>query len=660
MIFKKILSLALAAATAAFCLALPAAADSGFISKDFEIKNGVLVGYTGAGGQVNIPGGVKSIASAAFYYKPMVTSVYIPDSVTSIGGDAFSNCPGLESVTLPDSVVSLGDSVFMDCPALESVDLGDGLTKIPNLTLEDCSSLESVKLPKNAVSIGDGAFSGDTSLRSVDLPQSLESVGAGAFSDSGLTSVALPKSLKSIGEEAFCSQVLESIAVDPANPYFKGVDDAVYSGDGTTVVEYPGAKRNIDIPDGVTTIGDYAFCYSRAKNITLPKSVKTLGQGAFCYSTIESIVLPEGVTKVGDNLFGNCVSLKSASLPESLKDLATGMFSFCTSLDAVNIPSGVTSIGDETFGNCHSLTSLAIPEGVTSIGKGALGGCGFKTVKLPQSLKTIGDYAFGGGDVLESVTIPASVTTIGDTAFGSVSVKNIDVDPANPNFSSVGGVLYSADLTTLLAFPFGRTGTFSAPAGVKNVADDAFCYSSLNAVVFQNGLVSIGDGVFSDDIDLKGVTIPASVTSIGSNLFGSSETKIYGDKGSYAESYSEKNGIDFVALNPTEKLCVDRPSGTVRGDVTVAGWAVSPAGIARVDVYVDGSGALSIPYGAFVSRPDVAAAFINEGYPDLSRPGFSGKIAAGKLKKGAHTLRAAAVDKSGRVVWSGEAKFKVS
>lgn len=81
-------------------------------NNDFEIENGVLVKYTGAGGDVVIPDGVTSIGDWAFSRCEGLTSVTMPDSVTTIGDYMFHSCKSLTSVTIPDSVTSIG-SVYL-------------------------------------------------------------------------------------------------------------------------------------------------------------------------------------------------------------------------------------------------------------------------------------------------------------------------------------------------------------------------------------------------------------------------------------------------------------------------------------------------------------------------------------------------------------------
>ena len=84
----------------------------------FIIENGILIKYTGAGGDVTIPDSVTSIGGSAFYDCFSLTSVTIPDSVTSIGDCAFYGCTSLTSVTIPDSVTSISDSGFSGCKRL--------------------------------------------------------------------------------------------------------------------------------------------------------------------------------------------------------------------------------------------------------------------------------------------------------------------------------------------------------------------------------------------------------------------------------------------------------------------------------------------------------------------------------------------------------------
>ncbi|MBQ6346291.1 MAG: leucine-rich repeat domain-containing protein, partial [Clostridia bacterium] len=116
-------------------------------AEDFEIINGILVKYKGAGGDVVIPNSVTVIGEKAFYECDSLTSVSIPDSVTSIGEDAFYRCSSLISVSIPDSVTSIGEDAFYRCSSLISVSIPDSVTSIGEDAFYRCSSLTSVSIP---------------------------------------------------------------------------------------------------------------------------------------------------------------------------------------------------------------------------------------------------------------------------------------------------------------------------------------------------------------------------------------------------------------------------------------------------------------------------------------------------------------------------------
>src|SRR5439155_1578031 len=124
--------------------------------------------------------------------------------------------------------------------------------------------------------------------------------------------------------------------------------------------------------------------------------------------------------------------------------------------------------------------------------------------------------AFEGDTGLASVTIPSSVTNVGSFAFRDcTSLTNLSVDAANPAYSSLNGVLFDKAQTTLIVFPFGRSGSYVIPNTVTNIVTEAFysCFG-LTSVTIPNGVTSIGSYVFYYCNSLTSVTIPDSVTSL--------------------------------------------------------------------------------------------------------------------------------------------------
>ena len=264
-------------------------------SSDFEIVDGVLVRYYGKGGDVVIPDGVTKIDKFAFSDCTSLTSVTIPNSVVSIGDYAFWECTSLTSVRIPNSVVSIGDYAFWGC-----------------------TSLTSVTIPNSVTSIGDSVFQGCTSLTSVTIPNSVTSIGDYAFSDcTSLTSVTIPTSVKTIGNRAFvyCDSLLE-INVSGGNLNYTSRDGILYSHNMKTLLQCPGGKKSVTIPNSVTSIEDGAFSgCEKLPSVTIPNSVTSIGEWAFCWCTsLPGVTIPNSVTKIGYRAFANCKKLKSAAV----------------------------------------------------------------------------------------------------------------------------------------------------------------------------------------------------------------------------------------------------------------------------------------------------------------------------------------------------------
>ena len=88
------------------------------------------------------------------------------------------------------------------------------------------------------------------------------------------------------------------------------------------LIDYTGKDVNVVIPNGVTSIGDYAFrgCTSLT-HVTIPDSVTSIGWGAFrdC-SSLTSVTIPDRVTEIIEYVFYRCTSLKYIKCPKHLAD----------------------------------------------------------------------------------------------------------------------------------------------------------------------------------------------------------------------------------------------------------------------------------------------------------------------------------------------------
>ena len=112
------------------------------------------------------------------------------------------------------------------------------------------------------------------------------------------------------------------------------------------------------------------------------------------------------------------------------------------------------------------------------------------------------------GRHVTEISIPASVTELDyclslDDIDGSYegkrsslfpfsqSIQEIDVNEENSRYTSVEGVLYNKDMTTMLYFPSGREGEFEIPYGVAQLGGypySAFHNSKITSVTMIIGV----------------------------------------------------------------------------------------------------------------------------------------------------------------------------
>ena len=250
--------------------------------------------------------------------------------VTSIGSCAFHGCSSLTSITIPNSVTSIGIA-FDWCKKLTQINVDTANTVYSSvngvLFSKDKTELirypegkadTSYAIPNGVTSIGYWAFCDCYSLTSITIPDSVTSIGTMAFEDcSSLTSITIPGSVTSIDDNAFyVCRKLNQINVDTANTAYSSVNGVLFNKEKTKLIRYPIGKADTSysIPDGVTSIGDYAFSWcSSLTSITIPDGVTIIDRNAFQYCrSLTSITIPDSVTYISAEAFDGCDSLKAA------------------------------------------------------------------------------------------------------------------------------------------------------------------------------------------------------------------------------------------------------------------------------------------------------------------------------------------------------------
>ena len=492
--------------------------------------------------KIIINNGITSIGDYAFYFCNKVTSIEISSSVISISNTAFHNCSNLTSINVNNNsnyfssvngiLFDKNKTILRSYPKGKSeteYTIPNSVTSIGTYAFAECKNLTNVIIPSNVTSIGNYAFEYCSSLTSIEIPDSVTSIFLGAFS--------------------YCRS-LTNIDVNDSNTSYCVVDGVLFNKNKTQLIKYPAKKleteyiipnsviiindyafdnckslTNIEIPNSVTSIEHYAFygC-SSLTSIEIPSSVTSIEYSVFYGCTsLTSIEIPSSVTSIGSDAFYNCTSLTSIEIPNSVTSIRDHAFSSCKSLTSIEIPNSVTSIENIVFLNCSSLTSIEIPNSVTTIGDNAFYNCtSLTSIEIPNSVTTIGDNAFNSCSSLTSIEIPNSVTSIGYYAFKSCSsLTSIDVNESNESYSSINGVLFNKNKTTLIQYPSKKVGTkYTIPSSVTNIEQYSFykC-TNLTDIVIPNSITSIENYAFQSCTNLTSIEIPNSVTSIGYYAF---------------------------------------------------------------------------------------------------------------------------------------------
>ena len=478
---------------------------------DYELPAGIKVVPAGLFmnnliTQLKLPATVSDIGSYAFYNNRL-TAIDIPGHVRTIGTYAFNSNRYLRTIQLNEGLVEIGAYAFRVTGLdMDELRMPSTLRTVGMQAFEGTAStmrIERLILNEGLTSVGTSAFR-KVQMRELSLSHSLTTIGVGVFQDNYLTQLDLHDEVTSIGNNAFSNNYLSEVRIDPASSQ-------------------------------LTQIGNHAFYNNRnLRDFALPNGLQTIGEYAFANNQLTQLVVPEGVTSIGRFAYNNN-RLQSLSLPDSLTSLGDYAF-FSNQLKTVALPPQITAVPAYVFGS-NLLETVELAPGTTSIGNSAFMNNNLTKLELPETLKSIGNQAFMNNQLTELV-LPNGVTSIGSLSFDNNRISDLTL---------------SQSLATIptYAFRYNRLTTLKLPAGVTTIEHSAFRGNQLDTIVVEPGsqLATIGPQVFSDN-RLSTLELPASMKTIDGSAFGNNSgapgrpdlVAVYIRDGEGA--YVNPNGID--------------------------------------------------------------------------------------------------------------------
>ncbi|MGN0654617.1 MAG: leucine-rich repeat protein [Oscillospiraceae bacterium] len=491
---------------------------------------------------VVIPSGLNAIPTSAFEYCTALNSVSFPKSVTEIGDYAFYGCTNLKSITITDSVIRIGSSAFKDTAYYKSKSNGvyyvgkfacgykGDMAKNTKITLKDgtkgiaenafgyCDNLVDIKVPDSVLYIGDYALAGTSWYN--NQPDGMVYVGKVAYEYKGYKqekTISIKEGTKAISGNALDHSEVTLLKIPSSVSYID-----------TNVFTYCYDLKKVEIASGNKV-------YSSKNGDVFNKAKTTLIWKA--HNEITKYEIPAGVTTIGDYAFCGCYDLKSVKLPSSVKSIGVRAFDDCRNLESINIPSGVTSIGDDAFNCCYDLNDITIPKSVTYIGANAFDYStvikGYKgSYAISYAMANDLPYAFVDGTDAENTVKGTEASGFSwslnkKTGVLKISGKGKMPDPETTDLkwkeqqAYVRKVILSSGITSISNGMFSGypMEEISIPEGVTEIGDYACSYSSLKKVSIPDSCKKLGSYSFGRCENIKSIAIGSGLKNIETDTF---------------------------------------------------------------------------------------------------------------------------------------------
>lgn len=274
----------------------------------------------------------------------------------------------------------------------------------------------------------------------------------------------------------------------------------------TTITGVNSDITSVEIPEGVTSVGDAFYQKSLLTSIVIPSTVQRLEKMALAY----------------------CSSLTNVSLSDGLTYIGNKAFFYCTSLPSITIPSTITSMGESSFSYCKNLKTIiwnakhcadfvdyeAAPFNGNQSGFLYYRNDFTISITFGSEVDYIPAYLCSNLFGLLAIDIPNSVKGIGDHAFDIYYVEN----KASYSDGNLRSITFGTGLETIGSYAFNNRWGLSSiiiPDKCNTIGTNAFSKcNSLSAITFGKGITTIGTSTFADCPNINTINIYATTPPV--------------------------------------------------------------------------------------------------------------------------------------------------
>ena len=449
-------------------------------------------------GNLIIPQNLTTVSAQAFYECSGATAITLHDSLTTIQEGAFAGCVGVNTrIIIPASITTINTSAF------------NGLTSCPEVLFMH-NSIATLNLGEASEFTGGKA---DVAYIFRDTQAHVNSWGK--FTATHFTNTNFHFAVKI----TFDSNGGEN-TIDPIYEYNKFTtpsdvgSNVILESWNTNAVE-TGTSYNINtqynVPNTDTTL--YAIW---------TRGITTIDNATYKFHITNRV----NKTCELDNVLMS--SRGALVVPNKLID-----YTITTMRDgnAENNENGGVFVQCTSYMDSIDLSNLT---GLTNIGAYAFNGARVASIIIPNTVTTLNNLAFTNLTEVTQINIPASVTTINGAFGNNANLIKFTIDNANTTFVVKDDAIYTKNYTTLVAYPTGKTGTWTDAIDnrVTTIGNNAFRGATKlsGTLVVNSTITNIGDGAFNDCTNLTRVHFlhnDISTLNVSSSFKGQNANVVY-------------------------------------------------------------------------------------------------------------------------------------